>query len=82
MNTKRNTNANTEHSRNLRGKTANAHNSRMLKEGLKKHLRYQGSAEEVDTTRERMNRFREEKNMTGIEAINCLLDFYYEQNKI
>ncbi|WP_210398745.1 hypothetical protein, partial [Oligella sp. HMSC09E12] len=60
---------------------ANAHNSRMLKEGLKKHLRYQGSADEVDSTRERMNRFRDEKNMTGIEAINCLLDFYYEHGE-
>ena len=72
------TNSHTEHSRKLRADTANKYISDGIKSGKLKRLSYQGPTDRVDEIRERIATLSKESWLSGLESINFLLDFYYE----
>ncbi|KGF25695.1 hypothetical protein HMPREF2130_10880 [Oligella urethralis DNF00040] len=77
---KKTTNAQTEHSKKLRGDTANKHNATAIAEGKRKRLSYLGKTELVDETRERIKSLSENQGVSGLETISRLLDFYDKHN--
>lgn len=70
---KYNTNSMTDHSRKLRGDTANAYNAKALAEGRIKRFEAQGPADLVDSVRAQLSEIKGSSNLSKIEM---LLEFY------
>ena len=68
----------TEHSKQLRGETANKHKLKLLKEGKIKMFASRGPSELVDEVRERLSILDGESHLVKIKR---LLDFYDKHNK-